>query len=51
MEKDLAIAASKLVEKIVKEQRIIKTSAKTQEGMKELYEVCYEAFCACGDLS
>jgi Ni2+-binding GTPase involved in maturation of urease and hydrogenase len=51
MEKDLAIAASKLVEKIVKEQRIIKTSAKTEEGMKELYEVCYEAFCACGDLS
>jgi GTPase SAR1 family protein len=51
MEKDLAIIASKLVEKIVKEQRIIKTSAKTGEGMKELYEVCYEAFCACGDLS
>lgn len=51
MEKDLAIATSKLVEKIVKEQRIIRTSAKTGEGMKELYEVCYEVFCSCGDLS
>ena len=50
MEKDLAIIASRLVEKIMKEQRIIKTSAKTGEGMSNLYDVCYEVFCSCGDL-
>jgi translation initiation factor IF-2 len=51
MDKDLAILASKLIEKIAREQRILKTSAKTREGMNELYEVCYEVFCSCGDLS
>jgi len=50
VEKDLIIITSKLVEKIVKEQRIIKTSAKTGEGMNDLYDVCYEVFCSCGDL-
>lgn len=50
IEKDLAIIASRLVEKIVKEQRIVKTSAKTGEGMSDLYDVCYEVFCSCGDL-
>lgn len=50
IEKDLAILASRLVEKIVKEQRIVKTSAKTGEGMNDLYDVCYEVFCSCGDL-
>jgi len=51
LEKDLAITASKLIEKIVREQRIVKTSAKTLEGMNDLYDVCYEAFCSCGDLT
>lgn len=50
VEKDLIIITSKLVEKIVKEQRLIKTSAKTGEGMNDLYDVCYEVFCSCGDL-
>ncbi|MCC5994354.1 MAG: ATP/GTP-binding protein [Candidatus Aenigmarchaeota archaeon] len=50
MEKDLAIIASRLVEKIAREQRIVKTSAKTGEGMKDLYDICYEIFCTCGDL-
>jgi len=50
LEKDLVIIASKLIEKIVREQRIIKTSAKTLDGMNDLYDVCYEVFCSCGDL-
>jgi len=51
MEKDLAILVTKLVEKIAREQRIIKTSAKTLEGLEDLYDVCYEMFCTCGDIS
>ena len=51
MERDLAILATKLVEKIAREQRIIKTSAKTFDGLQDLYDVCYEVFCSCGDLS
>jgi len=50
MDKDLAILASKLIEKIAREQRIVKTSAKTGEGMSDLYDICYEIFCTCGDL-
>jgi GTPase SAR1 family protein len=50
MERDLAILASKLIEKIAREQRIVKTSAKTGEGLKDLYDICYEIFCTCGDL-
>jgi len=51
MEKDLAILVTKLVEKIAREQRIIKTSAKTLEGLEDLYDICYEMFCTCGDIS
>jgi hypothetical protein len=51
MEKDLTILVTKLVEKIARGQRIIKTSAKTLEGLEDLYDVCYEIFCSCGDLS
>jgi GTPase len=50
MERDLAILASKLIEKIAREQRVVKTSAKTGEGLKDLYDICYEIFCTCGDL-
>jgi len=49
-EKDLSIVATKLIEKVIREQRILKTSARTGEGMKDLYDICYEIFCTCGDL-
>jgi len=51
VDRELVILVSRLLERMAKEQRIIKTSAKTGEGMKELYDICYEVFCACGDLS
>jgi GTPase SAR1 family protein len=50
IEKDLAISITKVIEKIIREQRIVKTSAKTLEGLQDLYDICYEIFCTCGDL-
>jgi len=50
VEKDLAISITKVIERIIREQRIVKTSAKTLEGLEDLYDVCYEIFCTCGDL-
>ncbi|MGC9059149.1 MAG: ATP/GTP-binding protein [Candidatus Aenigmatarchaeota archaeon] len=51
LEKDLIISLAKFTSKVIKEQRIIKTSAKTKEGLDELYDICHEIFCSCGDIS
>jgi len=50
VEKDLAVGAAKLTSKIVRVSRIVKTSAKTKEGLEELYDVVHELLCACGEI-
>jgi len=31
--------------------RLVKVSAKTGEGLEELYQLIYETYCSCGDLT
>ncbi|MCS7135820.1 MAG: ATP/GTP-binding protein [Nitrososphaerota archaeon] len=47
---DLASRFLELIEEFSKNIRIVKTSAKTGEGMNDLYTLIHEALCECGDL-
>jgi len=47
---DLASRYIELINEFSKTMRIVKTSAKTGEGMSDLYTLIHEALCECGDL-
>lgn len=47
---DLASRYIELIGEFSKTMRIVKTSAKTGEGMSDLYTLIHEALCECGDL-
>lgn len=47
---DLASRYVQLLKEFSKTIRIVKTSAKTGEGMSDLYSIVHEALCECGDL-
>ena len=48
---DLTLGLSKILPELLPAARLVKVSAKTGEGMQELYDIAYEIFCACGDLT
>ena len=48
---DLSIKFIEFVENVSKAMRIVKVSAKTAEGMPELYNLINDALCECGDLT
>lgn len=48
---DLTLRLSKVLPELLPAARVVKTSAKTGEGMRELYDIVHEVFCVCGDLT
>ncbi len=48
---DMIIDLAQVAEKYSPSARAILVSAKTLEGLKELYDVIHEIYCSCGDLS
>jgi GTPase SAR1 family protein len=48
---DLTLGLSKVLPELLPAARLVKVSAKTGEGMQELYDIVHEVFCACGDLT
>lgn len=48
---DLTLSLSKALPELLPAARLVKVSAKTGEGMEELYDIVHEVFCACGDLT
>jgi len=48
---DLTLSLSKTLPELLPAARLVKVSAKTGEGMAELYDITHEIFCACGDLT
>ena len=48
---DLTLGLSKVLPELLPAARLVKVSAKTGEGMRELYDIVHEVFCACGDLT
>jgi GTPase SAR1 family protein len=48
---DLMLKLSEALPKLLPAARLVKVSAKTGEGMPELYDIVHEVFCACGDLT
>ena len=48
---DLALGLSKVLPELLPAARLVRGSAKTGEGMRELYDIVHEVFCACGDLT
>jgi len=48
---DLMLGLSKALPELLPAARLAKVSAKTGEGMRELYDIAHEVFCACGDLT
>ncbi|MCS7131434.1 MAG: ATP/GTP-binding protein, partial [Hadesarchaea archaeon] len=48
---DLALGISGVLPGLLPAARTAKVSAKTGEGMAELYDIIHEVFCACGDLT
>ena len=48
---DLTLGLSKMLPELLPAARLVKVSAKTGEGMRELYDIVHEIFCACGDLT
>ncbi|MFX0068113.1 MAG: ATP/GTP-binding protein [Promethearchaeota archaeon] len=49
--KDLIFSLLKAISSVKGSSRIVKVSARTGEGLDELYSIIHEVFCACGDLS
>lgn len=49
--KDLIFNILRATSSVKGSSRIVKVSAKTGEGLDELYNIIHEVFCACGDLS
>ncbi len=48
---DLTLGLSRVLPDLLPAARVVKASAKTGEGMRELYDIVHEVFCACGDLT
>jgi GTPase SAR1 family protein len=48
---DLVLSLSKMLPELLPAARLVKVSAKTGEGMADLYDIVHEIFCACGDLT
>jgi GTPase SAR1 family protein len=48
---DLTMELSNMLPELLPAARLVKLSAKTGEGMRELYDIVHEVFCACGDLT
>jgi GTPase SAR1 family protein len=48
---DLTLGLSKVLPELLPAARLVKVSAKTGEGMRELFDIVHEVFCACGDLT
>ncbi|MGC8848856.1 MAG: ATP/GTP-binding protein [Candidatus Bathyarchaeia archaeon] len=48
---DLALGSLELVQGLASAQRTVKVSAKTREGLPELYDLIHESLCECGDLT
>jgi hypothetical protein len=48
---DLTLGLSNVLPELLPAARLVKVSAKTGEGMQELYDIVHEVFCACGDLT
>jgi len=48
---DLTLGLSKVLPELLPAARLVKVSAKTGEGMQQLYDIVHEIFCACGDLT
>ncbi|MEM2843779.1 MAG: ATP/GTP-binding protein [Candidatus Bathyarchaeia archaeon] len=49
--KDLAIQLIEALKNLAFAQRLIKVSAKTSEGMPQLFDLIHESLCECGDLT
>jgi len=47
---DLAVRYVEATKALSKSQRLIRASAKTGRGMKQLYDIIHESLCECGDL-
>lgn len=47
---DLALKYVELLEELSKTMRVVKVSAKTGEGMPDLYDLIHESLCECGDM-
>jgi len=48
---DLTLSLSKTLPELLPAARLVRVSAKTGEGMADLYDIVHEIFCACGDLT
>lgn len=48
---DLTLSLSKILPELLPAARLVKVSAKTGQGMGDLYDIVHEIFCACGDLT
>ena len=48
---DLTLGLSRVLPELLPAARVAKVSARTNEGMRELYDIVHEVFCACGDLT
>lgn len=48
---DLTLSLSKTLPELLPAARLLRVSAKTGEGMADLYDIVHEIFCACGDLT
>lgn len=48
---DLLLRLSKILPELLPASRLVKVSAKTGYGMRELYDILHEVFCTCGDLT
>ena len=47
---DLAVQYVEATKTLAKSQRLVKVSAKTGRGMRQLYDIIHESLCECGDL-
>ncbi|MEM4201919.1 MAG: ATP/GTP-binding protein, partial [Candidatus Hadarchaeum sp.] len=48
---DLVLKLSRTLPELLPASRLVKVSAKTGYGMRELHDILYEVFCTCGDLT
>jgi hypothetical protein len=48
---DLTLGVSKVLPELLPAARLVKVSARTGEGMQDLYDIVHEIFCTCGDLT
>jgi len=47
---DLAVHYIEATKALAKSQRLVKVSARTGRGMRQLYDIIHESLCECGDL-